>query len=345
MTFRESRLGRAARGLWRRLRGRSLILMYHRVADLEADPFGIAVSPGHFAEQMEVLRRRARPMPLRDLARAVGRNRIPGRAVAVTFDDGYADNLHAARPVLERLDVPATAFIVGGSIGSERGYWWDELEDIVLGPGELPRELRLDLGGERYCAELGDGARYTEEAARAHRGWRCHAAAEDPSPRHRLFRALAPRLQRLPHAAQSRALGELRAWAGGAPAGRADRRVLTEAELARLGAGTLVEVGAHTHHHTMLAPQAVDEQRREMAAGRAWLEERLGRRVESLSYPYGSYSDETLAIVRDLGFASACCSRAWPIWRYEHAHELPRLTVGDWDGDQFARRLGAWLDE
>jgi peptidoglycan/xylan/chitin deacetylase (PgdA/CDA1 family) len=50
-------------------------------------------------------------------------------AVAITFDDGYADLLANAKPLLERADVPATAFVVAGGLG--RPFWWDELAALL----------------------------------------------------------------------------------------------------------------------------------------------------------------------------------------------------------------------
>jgi len=83
----------------------ALILMYHRVADVDSDPFSLCVAPHHFSEHLEVLRKCARPVPLTKLAAEIRNGGIPPRSVVLTLDDGYADNLESAKPALERYGV------------------------------------------------------------------------------------------------------------------------------------------------------------------------------------------------------------------------------------------------
>src|ERR1700748_2157209 len=85
---------------------RPVILMYHRIAEPAFDPWGLAVSPARVEEQLEMLKRRRAPMARDDLADRCRRRRLPADAVAVTFDDGYVDNLKFAKPRLEAAGVP-----------------------------------------------------------------------------------------------------------------------------------------------------------------------------------------------------------------------------------------------
>lgn len=86
------------------------ILMYHRVAKLEHFD-QLAVTPARFEQQMQRLTQVAQVLSLSEgLSRlAAGTGNQP--TVAVTFDDGYLDNLHHALPILERYQVPATIFV------------------------------------------------------------------------------------------------------------------------------------------------------------------------------------------------------------------------------------------
>jgi peptidoglycan/xylan/chitin deacetylase (PgdA/CDA1 family) len=132
------------RRLRTRLTGRwGMILLYHRVCESPLDPWQLSVTPRHFAQHLEVIRRKWRPMPLGPLVRALREGQRLERAVAVTFDDGYADNLLAAKPLLERYDIPATVFVATGCLEGGWGFWWDELESLLLRAGELPPTLDL----------------------------------------------------------------------------------------------------------------------------------------------------------------------------------------------------------
>lgn len=111
-----------------RYKGGALILGYHRVATAERDPYRLCVRPQYFEEQLAVLQRVAQPLSLAELYCALGDNRLPRRAVALTFDDGYADFLHEALPLLNSYQIPATVFVVSGCLGGS--FWWEE------GPGQ-----------------------------------------------------------------------------------------------------------------------------------------------------------------------------------------------------------------
>ncbi len=94
-------------------RRRAGVLMYHRVADEISDPWGLCVTPDHFAQHMELLARHNAQIDLADLHGRKGYAPF-GRRIAVTFDDGYLDNFTQAVPILERYGIPATIFVVAG---------------------------------------------------------------------------------------------------------------------------------------------------------------------------------------------------------------------------------------
>lgn len=319
--------------------------MYHRVSLVRRDPWRLAVTPAHFAEHLEVVRRHGRPLPVRDLTRALGAGRVPRRAIAITLDDGYADNLLHARPLLERHDVPATVFVAAGCLGRP-GFWWDELERVALTPVDLPRHLRLVVRGEMHAWDLGAGARYPPDAQARDAGWQ--GWTEPPTERHRLFLTLYRILRPLGDPERRHALADLGAWAGGASPDTSPARPLTVPEMRRLAAGGLVEVGSHTLTHPQLSVLDREAQRSEIRDSRRALKEMTGEAVVSFAYPYGAradYTPETVALVKEAGFSGACATMPGPVRRGTEPFELPRFHVDDCDGDGLARRLAGWTTE
>ncbi|HEX6386422.1 MAG TPA: polysaccharide deacetylase family protein [Anaerolineae bacterium] len=330
----------------RRLRNRrqpiALVLMYHRVADLATDPQLLAVSPKHFEEQLQVLCTLAHPLRLSELCQALQMGTLPDRSVVITFDDGYADNLYCARPLLARYDVPATIFVTAGYVGNNREFWWDELERLLLQPGTLPEHLHLHLDGSTYQRQAGEAAVYTETEHQRHRDWHIERV-DDPTPRHRLYRDLYHRLHLLGASERRRVVHELRVWANIDAAGRPTHRILTHEELIALADDDVIEIGAHTLTHPPLAALSSAEQRQEIAGSKRSLENNLGRVVASFAYPHGSLSAETVAEVRAAGFTCACSSEPNVVWPDADHFQLPRVVARDWDGDTFARWLKGWI--
>ena len=299
-----NRLRQAGRWLSRyRLGPRAMILMYHRVTDLPNDPNLLSVSPQRFAEHMELIRRHYSPIPLQQLVQGLRHGKVPNRAVVVTFDDGYADNLYCAKPVLERYEIPATVFVTASHVGSNREFWWDELDRLLLQPGTLPERVRLDLNGGVIECDLGESARYTKEDYERHRNWHLERK-DDPSPRHALFRMGVKRLSTLSSTEKGKVLDDLLSWSGAAPVVRSSHHSLTGADVNLLNQSDLLEVGAHTMTHPMLSSLPPAEQLSEIKQSKDLLAGIINTPVTSFAYPHGSYARETLALFERPDFLS-----------------------------------------
>jgi peptidoglycan/xylan/chitin deacetylase (PgdA/CDA1 family) len=316
--------------------------MYHRVTNLPNDPHFVAVKPTYFAEHMEMIRKHYMPIRLQQLVEALQDGKIPTRAVVITFDDGYADNLHEAMPLLERYDIPATMFVTAGGLGSQRESWWNELDRLLLQPGILPAKLRLNINGSTFESQLGEASTYTEQDYRRDRDW--HIAREDdPGPRQHIFRKLLAAMSSLPGAEREKVVSDLVAWAGAELIARPTHRALTIDELVKLQKCRLMEVGAHTMTHPKLADMPAGQQRIEIQQSKETLEAILNHPVTSFAFPFGSSTSETLAIVREQGFVCACSTRSDVVFRGADRFLLPRVVVRDWDGERFGRFLRWWM--
>ncbi|OHA94169.1 MAG: hypothetical protein A3E02_00795 [Candidatus Zambryskibacteria bacterium RIFCSPHIGHO2_12_FULL_38_34] len=108
----------------------NIVLIYHRVADVGSDPHKLCVSPKNFKEQIKYLKENFNIVPLYEVIQDLADGQIKSGSVAITFDDGYADTLHAALPILEKFGVPATIFVTVGSIGLPESFYWEKGTEI-----------------------------------------------------------------------------------------------------------------------------------------------------------------------------------------------------------------------
>jgi len=293
----------------------AIILCYHRIADLPNSPRRLWVSPQRFAEQLEVLTQKFMPISLSELVNGLLEGQVPDRAVVVTFDDGYADNLWNARPILERFGVPATVFVTTGLVGTRREFYWDELERLLLCQ-ETPPEISLTIDGNT-------------------RSWRLVTFGE----RRRAYDDLCDWLTPMAPEVRETILAQLQEQLGGESDGRPSHRLMTVNELQTISRDGLIDIGAHTVHHPDLKSLPPERQRLEIVTSKRQLEEWLGRSVRWFAYPYGGGDIVTRRLVQETGFEAACAMVWGLVSKSTDLFWLPRLFVANWDGDTFERRL------
>lgn len=99
------------------------VAMYHSITDTADDPYRVTVSPVRFARQLHWLGDRGlRGVSVRELLAATAAGRAKG-LVGLTFDDGYADFLDSALPLLRRHGFTATVYVLPGRLGGTNA--WD----------------------------------------------------------------------------------------------------------------------------------------------------------------------------------------------------------------------------
>ncbi len=312
---------------------RSVILLYHRIAECRPDPHLLCVSPQHFAEHLDILARWGVPLALRDLTARLRAGRIPARGVVLTFDDGYADNLSQALPLLERAHVPATIYASAGYLQGGEPYI-DELQRLILERHDLPPEFGLHLGRTEYRWN----AKISHLALPPDAGF----PAWPDSARERIYLEVCEILRGLSAGERVRVMQELRASLDGQAPQPTRPLMLSRDELRRLAANPLIEIGSHAFDHVVLANLEPGAQADEIGRGIRLLEEALGRKVESFAYPYGSPWDvgrRTIAVVRELRLRDACANTPGQVVRGSNPYWLPRFLVRDWDGAEFERQL------
>jgi peptidoglycan/xylan/chitin deacetylase (PgdA/CDA1 family) len=298
----------------------AVILHYHQVIERTPDFHRLAVSPAHFRSQMEWLQRHCRVVPLAELAEAIRTRSVPPGTVAVTFDDGYADNLEIASPVLMELGLPATFFVLQPPATEPTAFWWDTVEGILLGDEPTPSVLEIEHDG-RGVVLLTQTA---DERRAAYAATQEVLAASRPESR-------AAVLQRI------------MAWAGRAVAARSECRRLTASDLVRLAERPGHAIGAHGIQHLRLPLQSPEVQRAEIEGTRAPLSRLLGRPVIAFAYPFGDHDTATVALARNAGFAIGVTCERREVRPGDDLLRLPRIEVGHASLDAFAVRLRSIL--
>jgi peptidoglycan/xylan/chitin deacetylase (PgdA/CDA1 family) len=309
--------------------------MYHRVAEVEVDPWELSVSPDHFCEQLDYLESQTNVWRLDDYVHALRSGSLPSRAVVITFDDGYADNLSTAAPMLRKAGLPATFFIVTGAVGQTGEFWWDDLERCLLRDSVSPIRLLDELSSVGLdLVEPGNG-REEEWKALGKRSETVEAF------RRALYRQIWQFAASLSPQSRSRFLDRVREASGTTVSARPTHRTLTGEELISLSRVPGMDVGAHGVTHTPLTALPLQKRRREIAESRSWLEENIDQAVETFSYPNGALDDETAMLLEEEGFSAACSTEEGLAGYGTRPLVLPRLQVPDVNGKEFER----WVEE
>jgi peptidoglycan/xylan/chitin deacetylase (PgdA/CDA1 family) len=308
----------------RKREAHGVILMYHRIASLRADPWELGVHPDHFESQIRALLECVDIVPLPQLRSHLRAGRRTRPAVAITFDDGYADNLAAAKPVLERFGAPATVFLATGYVGWRADFWWGRLANLVLSGGPLPG--RLEIGGGDEVFRWDDPSL----AAGGRRGQCARRGLHD-----RLWNWLSNR----PDTDRLRALDALQQWTGASPAPDPDGWPMTSDQVSELVAGGLVEIGAHSVTHPMMSRLPRSDKAKEIQQSRADCRRLTGRDPACFAYPNGDLDTECVELVREAGFHAACTSESDLVWSSGDAFRMPRIFVRNEGGEALMRRL------
>lgn len=266
---------------YRRISGAGLvILMLHRLRD-DPDPYPLSLSRTQLRQMVAWLRGDHALVSLGDGLRDLSPDAGQRVQYALTFDDGYRDNLGLIDPQLG--EVPAIVYVATGHIGGEP-IWAYRLAHAV----ESRSRDQLDLGG------LGLG----------------HFDLALSHDRHRLYELLPPRLKKLEPA-------ELEAWIDHVceqtkprPLPHDHREMLEWGDVRRLAAGG-IEIGGHTCSHAILSRLDEAAASEEIGLSRASIEAELGTPPRHFAYPNGGHADfgeRDVRLVREAGFETATTS-------------------------------------
>lgn len=292
-----------------------IILLYHRVANLETDPQLLAVSTENFAAQMQYIKDNFDILRFEDSWENIERP-----SVVVTFDDGYVDNYVNAKPILEQYEVPATIFVSTGNIGTDREFWSDDIERIILLNAHLPKSIEVNLPRNNILLDFSTDENKVESYYKLHAAIKNIQLNERNCAMEELEKKLCPNV-----------------------GSRSFYRTVNENELRGLDESRYITIGGHTVTHTKLSLQHYDVQKWEIMECKRTLEGILGHEVSTFSYPFGcleDYTRETVDIVKQAGYVKAASNYPGQVHAKRYSSfELPRQLVRNWDIDRFKVEL------
>jgi peptidoglycan/xylan/chitin deacetylase (PgdA/CDA1 family) len=228
-----------------------------------------------------------------------------------TFDDGYADNLSRALPLMERFNAPFTVYVTTGWVTGALNAWW-------LGLGALVTTHQF--------VELPELA--------------CRFDCLDQIAKKRAFIAIADLVTSSGVAlnAVTRAIARADIDCGAL----SRKEALNTEQLRQLAASPLVTIGAHGVRHINLAQACKTDAEEEMILSRRFLEEIIDRDVVHFSYPFGGCGQRETQLAHSAGFRTAVTTQHGTLFpeHLKHLYALPREPIfrGD-DGSALRLKL------
>jgi peptidoglycan/xylan/chitin deacetylase (PgdA/CDA1 family) len=291
------------------------IFIFHRVL-AQPDPLRpTEPDVSRFERIVEFLVRYFEVIPLSHALRALQDGKLPAGAACITFDDGYADNLLLAAPLLRRHGASATVFVATGFSGGGRMF-----NDSVI-------EAVRVLNGDVDWREFGLGQ---------------HWISDDADRLELIQKTLTDLKYRQP-SMRTEIAAELAARAG---VGRTSDLMLSPSQLVHWRNDGL-EVGGHTVNHPILSRLADAAAYEEIAAGRDQLAQWLGAAPEAFAYPNGmpgrDYGPRDVDLVKRAGYCGAVSTARGAATRGADIYQLPRFTPWDRSMWRFGLRCAETL--
>jgi peptidoglycan/xylan/chitin deacetylase (PgdA/CDA1 family) len=241
-----------------------LVLLYHRVNDEVGSKLAeLTVSLANFEEQLLYFKKHFQILSLDDDWTSLHKT-----GLVVTFDDGYADNLLNALPLLEKHNIPATLFVTTLNINTVNEFWWDRFvfdyyaaSDFFFLPGFEEKKSKKEYT-YKFCVEI--------------------VSKLGNEDRNKWF-------------LEFELINEVNYR------NREAYRSLTQDELKLLSEHPLINIGLHTHHHYALGDLSCKDQKEELLFSIKQLNGLVSNSIKYLAVPFGSYNNDTLTIAEEIG--------------------------------------------
>jgi len=284
-------------------KGKGAILMYHRVVkdeEIEEDlELGLTVSCSSFEKHIKEIKSKYKICSMDEFVRNL-KKKTNEFMVAITFDDGYKDNLYQALPILTKYEVPASIYVTTRFLNQEVDMWWYELGEII--------QNRTEINFQYQEKEFNF---FTDNKKRKFLAYQNLM---------KLFKSLKidtqnELMEKITNTKKRKNYSHI---------------CLNSEEILMLEKNPLITIGSHGHNHQNLKILSKDEVKYEITKSLEVLENLINRKVKHFAYPFGGkdqVSTREYNIIEDMNFNSAVIGSVYPL-KDHNFFSLPRIYVG-----------------
>ena len=284
-------------------KGKGAILVYHRVVkdeEIEEDlELGLTVSCSNFEKHIKEIKSKYKICSMDEFVRNL-KKKNNEFMVAITFDDGYKDNLYQALPILTKYEAPASIYVTTRFLNQEVDIWWYELGEVI----QNRKEINFKYQEKKFNFLLDNKKR-----------------------KFLAYQNLMKLFKSLKIDAQNELMEKI---TNTKKRKNYSHICLNSEEILMLEKNPLITINSHGHNHQNLKILSDDEVKYEITKSLEVLENLINRKVKHFAYPFGGkdqVSTREYNVIEDMNFDSAVIGSVYPI-KDCNFFSLPRIYVG-----------------
>lgn len=280
----------------------NLILTYHRIVEnknqIDSEINSISVTTKTFERQIKLLKKKFNLVSIEEILKI---NNKYKKNLAITFDDGYKDNLTHAVPILEKYEVPATIYITTRFLENKLDMWWYEIEKIIWQKDKLD----FNFLNKKYYFEI-----------------------KEENNKKKCYKKLSLLFKSLNYFDQNKLLEQITKTKERI---QFKDKILNKSDLIQLNQRKNITIGSHTHTHANLAILSDNDCKKELLNSKKILENILNKEIVHFAFPYGSKKDAGLResnLVKEAGYQTAVTTQLGGEIN-NNLYLIPRVHIGE----------------
>lgn len=302
-----------------------LILCYHRVGKNINDLWGNSVSVENFKDQMTHLSSNYNILSIEELYEQYIRGKILNhRNIIITFDDGYEINTNYALNILDSLKIPSTFYMNTYMLGTNRHFWWDELQLIFSKHNSLPAKLVINMYENEIVFPLNNNNNISFTMQTIHR----FLKGQESSVRMKMLESISKQVH-----ITDQTNDEI--------------TPVTERGILQTASNELFTIGGHTHSHNSISLLDEKSQSNEIRVNKNILEELISKKIKHFSYPFGGktdYDKNTIKIINNFNYHTAVTTNKSPFRIKSNIYEIPRFSIKNWNDNDFSKKINSYFN-